>query len=76
MSEYSLDYLAKRDIVIFGADFWAEDWIKMPPEALLKRLIDSVEAAGKGILLLHDSQEQTRPCCPISCAICVTIATG
>lgn len=64
MSQYTLDYLEKRGIVVFGADLWANDWIKMPPEAQLKRLIDSVKTAGKGILLLHDSEAQTAAVLP------------
>jgi len=59
MSQASLDELEKRGIVVFGADFWANDWIKMTPEALLKRLTESVKSARKGILLLHDPEAQT-----------------
>ena len=64
MSQPSLDDLEKRGIVVFGADFWANDWIKMTPEAQLKRLIESVKSAGKGILLLHDSEAQTAAMLP------------
>ncbi|MGQ0683796.1 polysaccharide deacetylase family protein [Bradyrhizobium sp.] len=64
MSEPSLDHLARRGIVVFGADLWADDWIRMTPEAQLARMIDSVKSAGKGILLLHDSSPQTAAALP------------
>lgn len=64
MSEPSLAYLEKRGIVVFGADLWANDWIRMTPDAQLERLIDSVKSAGKGILLLHDSAAQTAAVLP------------
>jgi peptidoglycan/xylan/chitin deacetylase (PgdA/CDA1 family) len=64
MSQPSLDYLEQRGIVVFGADLWANDWMKMTAEAQLTRLIDSVESAGKGILLLHDSEAQTATMLP------------
>lgn len=61
MSQPTLDELEKRGIVVFGTDLWANDWIKMTQ---LERLIDSVKEAGKGILLLHDSQAQTAAVLP------------
>ncbi len=64
MSGPSLDYLEKRGIVVFGADLWADDWIRATPQAQLTRLIDSVKSAGKGILVLHDSSAQTAAALP------------
>lgn len=64
MSGPSLDYLERRGIVVFAADLWADDWIRMAPEAQLMRLIDSVKKAGKGILVLHDSSAQTAAALP------------
>lgn len=64
MSQPTLDELEKRGIVVFGADLWANDWIKMTPDTQLKRLIDRGREAGKGILLLHDSQAQTAAVLP------------
>ena len=64
MSGPSLDYLEKRGIAVFGADLWADDWIRMTPQAQLARLIDSVKSAGKGILVLHDSSAQTADALP------------
>jgi peptidoglycan/xylan/chitin deacetylase (PgdA/CDA1 family) len=56
--------LARRGIVVFGADLWAGDWNPMTPgqerELLLKRLT----AAGGGIVLLHDTKAQTAAMLP------------
>lgn len=64
MSQPSLDYLEKRGIVVFGADLAANDWVKTTPEDQLKRMIESVNKAGKGIFLLHDSEAQTAAALP------------
>jgi peptidoglycan/xylan/chitin deacetylase (PgdA/CDA1 family) len=64
MSGPSLDYLERRGIVVFGADLWADDWVRMTSQAQLARLIDSVKSAGKGILVLHDSSPQTAAALP------------
>jgi peptidoglycan/xylan/chitin deacetylase (PgdA/CDA1 family) len=54
-----LERLEKRGIAVFGADFWASDWIKMPPESELALLTERLEANHKGIILLHDPRSQT-----------------
>src|SRR6185437_8229099 len=54
MTQQTLDNLEKRGIVVFGADLWASDWIKMTPQDELKLLTGRLKAAGKGIILLHD----------------------
>jgi len=64
MSQHSLDHLEKRGIVVFGADIVADDWVKMPADMQLKRLIERVEAARKGVLLLHDPEEHTAAVLP------------
>ena len=60
----TLDLLQKRGIVVFGADFWASDWNRMTPNAELKLLIQRLQAARKGILLLHDPKAQTATMLP------------
>jgi len=65
--ESSPDLLArleKRGIAVFGADFWASDWIKMAPEEELKLLIGRLETLRKGIILLHDPRAQTAAMLP------------
>lgn len=59
-----LDVLQSRGIAVFGADFWASDWNKMTPEQELKLITDRVKAAGKGIILFHDTKAQTAAMMP------------
>ena len=54
-----LDRMSDRGIVVFGADVWASDWEPMTPEAELAKLMDRIEKAGRGIVLLHDTKAQT-----------------
>ena len=56
--------LAARRIAVFGADHWGSDWNKSTPEALLKLSLDRIEAAGRGIFLLHDTKEHTAAMVP------------
>ena len=60
----TLDLLQKRGIVVFGADLWASDWNPMTPKAQLKLLIERLQAARKGIILLHDPKAQTTAMLP------------
>jgi peptidoglycan/xylan/chitin deacetylase (PgdA/CDA1 family) len=64
MTQQTLDNLEKRGIVVFGADLWASDWIKMTPQQELKLLTERLKAAGKGIILLHDPKAQTAAMLP------------
>ena len=59
-----LDLLRSRGIVVFGADLWASDWNPMTPRQELKLLTDRLDAAGKGIILLHDSKARTAAMLP------------
>jgi peptidoglycan/xylan/chitin deacetylase (PgdA/CDA1 family) len=54
-----LDALARRDIVVFGADVWASDWNEMSPPTELDLILRRIEAAGRGIVLFHDTKAQT-----------------
>ncbi len=60
----TLEALRSRGIVVFGADLWASDWNRMTPQQELKLLADRLKAAGKGIILLHDSKAQTAAMLP------------
>jgi peptidoglycan/xylan/chitin deacetylase (PgdA/CDA1 family) len=51
--------LQSRGIAVLGADLWASDWNPMAPEQQLRLLIDRLDHAGKGIILLHDTKSQT-----------------
>ena len=59
-----LDWLAARDITVFGADLWASDWRWMSPEAELALTLSRLEAAGGGVILFHDSKQTTAAMLP------------
>lgn len=57
-------WLAARHVTVFGADLWASDWIAMTPEQELALLMERLEKAGRGIILLHDIKRQTAAMLP------------
>ncbi len=59
-----LAWLKSRDVAVFGADFWALDWLLMTPEAERKLIMTRLEAVGRGILLLHDTKASTAAMLP------------
>jgi peptidoglycan/xylan/chitin deacetylase (PgdA/CDA1 family) len=63
-TQATLEALHSRGIVVFGADFWASDWDPMSPAQELKLLIDRLKAAGRGIILLHDTKTRTAAMLP------------
>jgi peptidoglycan/xylan/chitin deacetylase (PgdA/CDA1 family) len=60
----TLDVLQSRGIVVFGADFWASDWLKMTPKQELTLITDRLKAARKGIILFHDTKIWTAAMLP------------
>jgi peptidoglycan/xylan/chitin deacetylase (PgdA/CDA1 family) len=60
----TLDLLQSRGIVVFGTDLWASDWNRMTARQELKLITDRVRAAGKGIILFHDTKAQTAAMLP------------
>jgi peptidoglycan/xylan/chitin deacetylase (PgdA/CDA1 family) len=60
----TLDLLQSRGIVVFGADLWASDWNRMTPRQELKLITERLKAAGKGIILFHDTKAQTAAMLP------------
>jgi peptidoglycan/xylan/chitin deacetylase (PgdA/CDA1 family) len=54
-----LDRMAARNLVVFGADFWASDWNPMSPAHELALTLQRLTAAGRGIVLFHDTKSQT-----------------
>lgn len=60
----TLDNLQRRGIAVFGADLWASDWLPMTPDQQLKLLTERLQAARKGIILLHDPKTQTAAMLP------------
>ncbi len=64
MTPATLDVLQKRGIAVFGADLWASDWNPMTPARQLTLLTERLQAARKGIILLHDPKAQTASMLP------------
>jgi peptidoglycan/xylan/chitin deacetylase (PgdA/CDA1 family) len=60
----TLDLLQSRGLVVFGADLWASDWNGMTPKQELKLVTDRLDAAGKGIILFHDTKARTAAMLP------------
>jgi peptidoglycan-N-acetylglucosamine deacetylase len=59
-----LQHLQQRGIVVFGADLWASDWNPMSPDQELHLVLSRLEAAGRGIVLFHDTKRQTAAMLP------------
>ena len=59
-----LEILQSRGIAVFGADFWASDWNKMTPAQELALVTGRLTAAGRGIVLFHDTKAQTAAMMP------------
>lgn len=59
-----LDRLGQRGIVVFGADLWASDWLPMTPDRELALVMQRLQAAGRGIVLFHDTKAQTAAMLP------------
>ncbi|MBO0752372.1 MAG: polysaccharide deacetylase family protein, partial [Bradyrhizobiaceae bacterium] len=57
-------YAASQNIQIWSADFVADDWTKIGPGQVYSRALQRIEAAHKGILLLHDIQVKTAEALP------------
>lgn len=59
-----LDRMSKREVVVFGADVWASDWVRMTPEQELHLILSRIEQVGRGIVLFHDTKAQTAQMLP------------
>ncbi len=58
-------WLATNNVGVFGADLWADDWIKMTPREELDLVMRRLDRLGKGILLLHDTHQWTADMLPM-----------
>jgi len=52
-------YLANRQMMVWSADFPADDWTHISGDEVMRRALERIERRGKGILLLHDIQPAT-----------------
>jgi len=59
-----LDRMAARKLTVFGADLWASDWNPMSPGQQLRLVLRRLDAAGRGIVLFHDTKRQTAAMMP------------
>jgi peptidoglycan/xylan/chitin deacetylase (PgdA/CDA1 family) len=59
-----LGELARRRILVFGADLWASDWNPMSPEQELALVNARLDAVGGGIVLFHDTKKETAAMIP------------
>jgi len=59
-----LDRMGERGVVVFGADVWASDWVRMTPEQELHLILARIERVGRGIVLFHDTKAQTAQMLP------------
>jgi peptidoglycan/xylan/chitin deacetylase (PgdA/CDA1 family) len=59
-----LDRMAARKLAVFGADLWAGDWNPMTPNRQLRLVLARLDAAGRGIVLFHDTKQQTAAMMP------------
>jgi peptidoglycan-N-acetylglucosamine deacetylase len=53
------NYLVERRLMLWSADFLADDWRHISASEVLSRALGRIEAKGKGILLLHDIKSVT-----------------
>jgi peptidoglycan/xylan/chitin deacetylase (PgdA/CDA1 family) len=52
-------FLAERQIMVWSADFPADDWTHISSSEVLRRALMRLEQHHKGVLLLHDMQPRT-----------------
>jgi len=52
-------YLASHGIMVWSADFVADDWTHISAQQVLHRALQRLEEKHKGVLLLHDIQPVT-----------------
>jgi peptidoglycan-N-acetylglucosamine deacetylase len=58
-AEAAEQYAASQGLMVWSADFLADDWRHISPSRVFDLAIKRLEARGRGILLLHDIQART-----------------
>jgi peptidoglycan-N-acetylglucosamine deacetylase len=58
-------YLASQHLMVWSADFPADDWLRISPAQVYERALERIEANHRGILLLHDIHERTVEALPM-----------
>ena len=59
------EHAAEQGLMVWGADFPADDWHKISAREVARRALQRLDAKGKGILLLHDIHQRTVDAMPI-----------
>ena len=57
-------WFAANNVGIFGTDLWANDWVEMTPEVEFNVIMGRLDAAGRGMILLHDNHPWTAQMLP------------
>ena len=57
-------FFAANNVGIFGTDLWAADWVPITPKKELGVVLNALDHAGRGMLLLHDSKPWTAAMLP------------
>ena len=52
-------YLAAQHLMVWSADFPADDWLRISPAQVYARALQRIEVNHRGILLLHDIHART-----------------
>jgi peptidoglycan/xylan/chitin deacetylase (PgdA/CDA1 family) len=58
-------YLHERGLMLWNADFDADDWKRIQASEVIDRALRRIEVMGRGILLLHDIQPATALALPL-----------
>jgi peptidoglycan-N-acetylglucosamine deacetylase len=64
-TEAAEDYAESRGLMVWGADFPADDWLRISDKEITRRALMRIEHSGKGILLLHDIHPATVKALPV-----------
>jgi len=59
------EHAADQGLMVWGADFAADDWHKIGAREVARRALHRLEVRGKGIMLLHDIHQRTVDALPI-----------
>jgi peptidoglycan-N-acetylglucosamine deacetylase len=57
-------WFAANNVGMFSTDLWASDWVAMTPQAELKLIMTRLEAARRGMIVLHDNRPWTAEMLP------------
>jgi peptidoglycan/xylan/chitin deacetylase (PgdA/CDA1 family) len=58
------DYLAKRNIAVFGIDVDSFDWRVRTPDKVMHNVFTTLDKTGRGIILFHDIHANTAKAIP------------